>query len=267
MHYYLNLHPEISMSKQKELNFFNSELGWKKGVKWYSSNFTGKAKIYGESSPSYTDYPRYKGIARRMYSVVPEAKLIYIVRDPIERLVSHYLDKVKGGQENRTIGRALEGLENTDYVCIGKYFMQLEQYLRYYGKGRILVISSEKLKDERRASLQRVFRFLNVDDSFYCGGFSELKNVSDEKLKRKKPKRIIRYFMSCETETLGVKEVIKRMVPKPLKNRLRQSLNTGEKVDRPALDSGLKNVLREIFRKDVENLRKFTGCEFKNWSL
>ncbi len=267
LHYYLNLHPEISMSKQKELNFFNKELGWKKGIKWYKSNFTGIAKIYGESSPSYTGYPLYKGVAQRMHSVVPGAKLIYIVRDPIERLISHYLDKVKGGQETKTIDRALEDLENADYVCPSKYFMQLKQYLGYYPKGRILVLTAEELRNERRPALKRIFRFLNVDDSFYSEAFRDLKNVSAEKLKQKKPRRITRYFMSEGPGVFQVKKIVKQIMPEPLKNRMRQALNTGEKIDRPIVDRGLKRVLCEILREDVESLRKFTGYEFKNWSL
>jgi len=267
LHHYLNLHPEISMSKQKELNFFNRELGWKKGIKWYKSNFTGIAKIYGESSPSYTGYPLYKGVARRMHSVVPGAKLIYIVRDPVDRLISHYLDRVKGGQERRTIARALEGLESTDYVCVSKYFMQLKQYLKYYPKERILVLTAEELKNERHPALKRIFRFLNVDDSFYSDAFSDLKNVSAGKLKQKKPRRIIRYFMSEGPGIFQVKKIAKQLMPEPLKNRTRQLLNAGEKIDKPILDNSLKRVLCETLREDVEHLRKFTGYRFENWSL
>jgi len=75
LHHYLSLHPEIMMSKHKELNYFNEELNWKKGLAWYKSHFIGEAKIYGESSPHYTFYPLYKGVAQRMYSIIPEAKL------------------------------------------------------------------------------------------------------------------------------------------------------------------------------------------------
>jgi len=267
LHYYLNLHPQISMSKQKELNFFNEELAWKKGIKWYKSNFTGIAKIYGESSPSYTGYPLYKGVAGRMHSVVPGAKLIYIVRDPIERMVSHYLDKVKGGQETKTIARALEDSENTEYLYLSKYFMQLRQYLEYYPKDRILILTAEELKNQRRSTLKKVFRFLDVDDSFYCEAFNGLKNISAEKLKRKKPKRIIRYFMSEGPGVFQIKKIVKKVMPDLLKNRLQQSINAGEKIDRPILDRDLKRVLCEILREDVENFRKFTGRAFEKWAL
>ena len=99
LHYYLNLHPQILMSREKELNFFITERNWSKGVDWYRSQFVEKAEIYGESSPNYTDYIRFGGVPERMYSVVPDARLIYILRDPIERIVSHYVHLCDMGLE------------------------------------------------------------------------------------------------------------------------------------------------------------------------
>ena len=55
LHRYLGLHPEISMSDEKELNFFIEGMNWEKGLAWYESMFTGKAKVHGESSPDYTN--------------------------------------------------------------------------------------------------------------------------------------------------------------------------------------------------------------------
>jgi len=91
LHYYLNLHPQISMSEEKELDFFIHKNNWHKGIEWYKTNFTGNASVYGESSPNYTKYPFFNGVPERMHAVVPDAKLIYVVRDPIERIISHYI--------------------------------------------------------------------------------------------------------------------------------------------------------------------------------
>ncbi len=79
LHYYLSLHPHIFMSREKELNFFIFERNSHKGIEWYKSNFVIKANISGESSPDCTNYPFFDGVPERMYSVVPKAKLIYII--------------------------------------------------------------------------------------------------------------------------------------------------------------------------------------------
>jgi hypothetical protein len=145
LHYYLSIHPQICMSREKELNFFIFERNWHKEIKWYKSNFVKKAKISGESSPGYTSYPFFDGVPERMYSVVPKAKLIYIVRDPIDRIISHYIHQYSAGLENRKLSDALKGFDNNRYVCRSKYYTQLEQYLKYFERSRILIITQEDL--------------------------------------------------------------------------------------------------------------------------
>jgi len=114
LHHYLDQHDEIVMSKVKELNFFNEELNWSKGLKWYEAHFQGEGKMRGEASPHYTNYPMSPGVAKRMKEIVPDAKIIYLVRDPVERLISAYLDDVKGYLESRDIGEVFKNLKHND---------------------------------------------------------------------------------------------------------------------------------------------------------
>ncbi len=74
LHYYLNQHPQISMSSEKELQFFIIEKNWHKGIKWYGSNFKGNATIHGESSASYASYPIYNGVPERIHFLLPNTK-------------------------------------------------------------------------------------------------------------------------------------------------------------------------------------------------
>ena len=71
LHYHLGLHPEISMSKPKELNFFIEERNWPRGLDWYRAHFDARATVRGESSPNYTAYPQHLGVPERMHSVDP----------------------------------------------------------------------------------------------------------------------------------------------------------------------------------------------------
>src|SRR4051812_14286994 len=101
LHKYLHCHPEVEMSKPKELDFFaekSTKSTWFKGSEWYKSCFPqSDAKIYGESSPSYTGYPIFKNVPARMHGLIPDAKLIYLVRDPIQRVVSAYIQQRSTG--------------------------------------------------------------------------------------------------------------------------------------------------------------------------
>lgn len=149
LHRYLDQHPQIQMSLRKEPNFFS---GADNGIPYtfgrigdleeYEKLFDPSAAVRGESSPSYADYPRRQGVPERIKELVPEAKLIYLVRDPIERTVSHYHHRVANGGERRPLREALSDLSDpySPCICPSRYASQLDLYLRYFSQDRILVI-------------------------------------------------------------------------------------------------------------------------------
>jgi len=182
LHYYLGLHPRISMSKKKEIDFFNDEKNWTQGPSWYESQFNEEAQVCGEASVNYTIYPHTQNVSKRMYSIIPDAKLIYIVRDPIERIISHYIHSYSNQNETRPFKIAILD-PNLEYLIRSKYYMQLEQFLGFYPKKRILIIAAEDLSCIRLKTLNKIFRFLEVDDSFYDPGFSNLLHTSQNKVR------------------------------------------------------------------------------------
>ena len=258
VHYYLGLHPRISISREKELNFFIRELNWSKGIEWYKSNFTGKARIHGESSPYYTDFPFFGGVAGRMYSVVPEVKLIYILRDPIERIISDYVTQYADELEDRTIEEALTHLDSNPYVYRSKYYMQLEQYLKYFPKSNILIITSEDLNTNRRKTMKKIFNFLNVDDAFYSTRFLSAWHKSKYKRRRKQNR--------LRLQGSPVMKIIK-LLPFEMRGLVEKLLFLPftRKVKRPVLDEGLRQKIIEFLQDDINRLRKHTGCDFEGW--
>ena len=79
------------MSTPKELNFFIAERNYPRGLEWYSRHFDATARCRGEASPNYTAYPQHLGVPERIAAVVPDVRLVYIVRDPIERITAHFV--------------------------------------------------------------------------------------------------------------------------------------------------------------------------------
>ena len=165
IHHYLGLHPEVQMSKPKELNFFVEELNWDLGLEWYRARFDERVAVRGESSPHYTNQPRFKGVAERIQAHCPDARLIYMVRDPIKRVLSHWVHATGAGYERGEIDDVLSR-PDTAYVHRSLFWMQLQPYLRRFGPDQIEVISSEELQSEREATMRRVFRFAGVDEDF-----------------------------------------------------------------------------------------------------
>ena len=166
LHHYLNLHPEIAMSRPKELNFFVSELNWPLGRDWYAGHFDPSARIRGESSPHYTNRPSFNGVPGRMRELLgSEVRLAYVVRNPIDRMLSHYLHNVGGGYDDRSLVDALSDPESS-YVARSRYFFQVEPYLEEFGADRVQIVGREELKADRPGTMRRTFEFLGVDPNF-----------------------------------------------------------------------------------------------------
>jgi len=261
MHYYLGLHPQISMSREKEPNFFIRELNWDKGIEWYKSNFTGKARIHGESSARYTNYPFSRGVPERMYSVVPEAKLIYILRDPIERIISDYIQKYSDGLENRRIEDVLKDLNMTNrYLSRSMYYLQLSQYLEYFPNSSILIITSEEMYHQRRLTLEKIFRFLNIDETFYSEQFLKIKHRSTEKRRKDRIGLFLKWLSETDiakTFSADLRRNIGRILYLPFSTR----------IERPVLNNELKEKLVEYLKDDTNRLREYTGLDFKDWCV
>ena len=249
LHNYLNLHPQISMSQDKEPEFFIEEKNWSKGLDWYKSIFPSNAKIIGESSTSYSKYPVFKGIAERMHSIIPHAKLIYVVRDPIERIVSHYLERVCRGWESRDLDEILIELEENPYVDYSKYYMQIEQYLKHYSRSSILMIDFDELKLNRKETLKKIFQFLGVDSSFNHKDFLIRHNISKGK---RKPNRLSKFIE-----------------PVPVLSELRERMPWlfSSQINKPVLTESIRQDLADLMYEDVEKLRNFTGHDFAKWQF
>jgi hypothetical protein len=267
LHRYLGLHPEISMSDEKELDFFIEGRNWKKGLAWYESMFTGKAKIYGESSPNYTKYPTVKNVPARMHAIVPDAKLIYMVRDPIDRIISQYIHNRRSDLETRPIEEALRGsngtpMEETRYVRRSKYYMQLQQYLEYFPKSSILIITQEDLFNRRQDTLRGVFRFLGVDDTFVSREFDGLVHESGAKQVKTRFGLVL-----ARGPERGILRRLPPVVRGPAERIVGAIVTSNVKIERPALDEQLRSELREVLKEDMAQFRSFTGRPFADWSV
>ncbi len=261
LHYYLGLHPEIFMAGEKELNYFVEEFNWGKGIDWYRSHFRESAGILGESSPAYSHDPEYQGVPERMHATIPEAKLIYILRDPIERILSHYMHSWASGKEDRPLAEALEDVESSPYVSRSMYYRQLEQYLPYFPDSRILIITAEALLHrDRGKTLEKVFSFLNVDSSFQSRKFAFTWHES--RFNRRKT-RIGKYL-----EGLSLKRRL-QFLPFELRGAVDGLifLPFSRRVKRPRLNERLRKDLAAFLKQDIDRLRSHTGDCYHEWSL
>ena len=160
---YLRLHPEVFMPVTKELHYFVAEKNLSRGVGWYERRFreAGDAVAVGEASTDYTKYPLYQGVPERIAERIPRVRLIYVVRNPVERIRSHYLHDVSRGRERRPIHAAVS--RNEHYLAPSRYALQIEEYLKHFPREQLLLVTSESLRNDRRAVMRRVHDFIGVD--------------------------------------------------------------------------------------------------------
>jgi hypothetical protein len=180
---YLRRHPQIAGPSWKEVSFFDRH--WARGESWYRGNFPNVArtrgKLVGEASPSYVFHPL---APQRVKQLVPDARLVVLVRNPVDRALSHYAHEVALGRERLSFedaldaeGERLRGEEERmtvnpryfsrewwshTYKARGRYAEQLERWLALFPPEQLLVLPSDDLGGDPAAAHARVLEFLGA---------------------------------------------------------------------------------------------------------
>jgi hypothetical protein len=262
IHHYLGLHPEIQMSKPKELNFFVEELNWDLGLDWYASRFDDRFKVRGESSPHYTNLPRFEGVPARIKEHCPDARLLYMVRDPIKRILSHWVHATGAGYETREMVPTLSGPDSS-YIQRSMYWMQLQPYLELFDPAQIEIVTQEELQSEREATMRKAFGFAGVDESFTSEQF-------DREWEKSSAKQGDKYqFMEKLIKLPGFRSFDRNFdrLPESMRWLVEKAVHDPEKppAPKPKLPDDLFETVRSRFGEDVTALQKFAGREFAGW--
>jgi hypothetical protein len=273
LHLYLDQHPEIQMAVPKELNFFTWPERWEKGADWYESHFDPSFPVRGEVTPKYSKYPLTPDVPARMHALLPDAKLVYLVGDPLDRIVAHWVDwyanevdlapdSINARSASRPLGEVLCDFADPahPYVSPSRYATQLDRYLRFYRPTQILVVDQEELRARRGAALAEVFGFLGVDPHFRSERFDSILNRSAEKARPRPAYSAIRR----RALTAGLKRMPRRWrapVAGPL-GRL-----ASDRVERPTISPSEFPGLYELLGAEADRLRELTGKRFADWRV
>lgn len=260
LYQYLSQHPDIFLSHVKELDFFVEEKNWNKGLEWYKSNFSISKKAVGECSPSYTSFPVWSGSAERIKSIIPDTKLIYLVRDPIERILSHYKHDVASQKKNNISTPGEEIKNNPCYIARSSYYLQISQYLNYFDKDQFLIVDSNDLQTDRMITMKKIFRFLNVDPHFRSLVFNF--NYHQTKFKRVSP-------YSNNATIIRLQKNIASFFPRCISGPLVWLFNIplSKKVPDIELGSDVTRYIVDNIYDDIQRFRKFSGFAFNHWSI
>lgn len=159
---YLVEHPEVRPPLWKAVRFFDRN--WERGLGWYRASFPvrqpGERFVTGESTASYLDHPL---APERIARTLPEARLVALLRNPIDRAVSDYAHEVRQGGETRPMEQVLSPRNGDEaYLTRGLYAEQLRRYLAHVPRERLLVLRSERFFDDPAAGYARTLQFLGL---------------------------------------------------------------------------------------------------------
>ncbi|HWJ64887.1 MAG TPA: sulfotransferase [Acidimicrobiales bacterium] len=179
LHDYLAAHPQTAPSNVKEVHYFDRDVPTP--LDWYRGHFPlrpGDRQVF-ETTPRYLFHPE---AAERIHGVLPEAKLIALLRNPVERALSNYRMSSRGVREDLGMVEAFEAEEertarprtpeqaDTDrdwfaYKARGRYAEQLARYFEHFDRDQVLVVRSEDLFEASATTCREVLRFLELDEA------------------------------------------------------------------------------------------------------
>lgn len=280
---YLNQHPQIYMSPQKEPHFFAFEgeevnFGGTAGDReWlnraaitdfetYRKQFQAPSKqiAIGEASALYLYIPK---AAERICHYIPDVKLIAILRNPVDRAYSAFLYQIRDALEPITdFAQALREEETRIqnnwvpiyyYQQMGFYYTQLKRYFDMFNREQIRVYLYEDFSTNPSSILQDIFRFLGVDDTF-TPNMSVRHNVSG--IPRNK---ILNEFL---VKPHPIKSIFKPFLPENLRKAIIVSLKNRRNLDKPPrLSPELRKQIIEVYREDILKLEVLIQQDLSRW--
>lgn len=272
LHQYLDVHPEIGMSVEKEPNFFSlgadgpGDALVVRTESRYLRLFDATKHVRGEASVSYSFWPYPEGVPERISRVVPDAKFIYLVRDPVERVFSHYRHRVAMGEETRSMSDVIASPNEPAerYVTASSYAVQLKQYLQFFDIGQFLVVDVATLApDQIVATMQSCFRFLGVDpDSCDPTIWHSQFNQTDKQLLYGKLANRIRFSRPYRATLSWVPPGVRARVVGPVRSALTRRVE----VQRDFPDWMARHY-QDVLRSDTQEFRRLTGLRFADWSI
>lgn len=297
---YLVRHPSVFMCTPEEPQFFGRDTQYAKGIDWYRSLFSEALpdQVCGEGSPVYSRWPHCGDVAARMSTAIPDAKLIYIVRNPVDRAYSDYVQRVKIAQNvskpadpalpqlspeeieaieaiQSALGRGdYDGARFEDIIKItgrvldtGLYMDQIEHYLRYYDKSCLLVLFFDDLLDSPADVCRAMFSHLGINP--------EIDVVrEDPVIANSSRDHHQRHALAARRDKIQSNRVLNRIssgLPSPFRRLGRRVIDfhsrcTTDLSGPPRMLPETRDQLVEFYREPNARLAEFVGRDLTAWN-
>ena len=271
LHVRLGQHPDIFMASFKEPAYFLGPITrspgsppklsdvYRNDIHRYLALFSdGRGKpVIGESTTDYTKFPKFPGVAERINQCAPGARLIYLLRDPIERTISHYWWDVEHEGESRDIFTAIS--QDPIFGHVSHYAMQLEEYLKHFSFEQIRIVTTEEFASHPDRALAALFQWLGVDPSQPIPGSRERVNETAQVIRQTRSS----FLQRTRSSRLGT--AFTKLTRKGLRNFARRFAE--KEIDRASVKlDDVVALLRPIQQRETEHLSDIVGRRFPEWT-
>lgn len=271
---YLRGHPEVHVSPIKETHFFDDRLDEAgddpeeiaEAEAWYRDLFgeADETQARGEATPAYFYHP---DVPDRIRDKVPEARILILLRDPVERAQSHYLFRVREGYEDRPFVEFLEAQleewpDGSAYLRVGLYHRHVERYVETLGRDQVKILLFEDLKERPLELLRDVAGFLDVDP----GPMSEVDHGTRHNPYGESRNRLAHFLRTDDR----VRAMARAVLPLGVRVWLGEHLLL-RRTDKPDLDPEAVRMLLDLYREEVEGLEEMLDRDLpelkRTWDL
>ncbi|NES20322.1 MAG: sulfotransferase [Symploca sp. SIO3E6] len=256
---YLVQHPQISGCIHKEPCFFSVHKNWNQGFEWYQKLWEwdkNHHQVALESSTSYTRIPAYLNAAEKIAQTKANFKFIYIMRDPIKRIESHYNFSLALGHPE-TYQPISMGIDQR-LIDTSKYAKQIREYYNRFSSNDILLLQFEDLKDNRLTLINQIIKFLNLDPYNH---FQDIDNVHNM------TKGMIGYDPIWRSlRRIKILYSVAQLIPTNQKDNLHSIFGKKVKGDFKLSAEQKEQIMNEL-REDLKELKFEYGVDVSKWNL
>ena len=242
-------HPNINFCAQKEPSFFSINDNWEADIDKYHDLFDSeKIGLLGEASTSYSFYYEYPKTAERLKAYNPNLKFIYIMRNPVERIRSHYQHNFLKGRTRKLLKE--EVISNPTYINHSRYAVQIRPYIDLFGKKNIHFLTLEDFIKDKYYQLKLLSDFLSIDYEPFLKADTAPKNTTKHIKKVNFIRTMAHPFLPLISDDLKIK--LKSLLYK--KNKLSNHI-----------DSDFKLFILNHIIDDINFIERETDLDLANW--
>lgn len=259
----LNQHPSVFVCEPKEPKFFSLDENFQKGWEWYGELFQNatNATAIGEGSVNYTMRTSYPKTAERIAQYLPNAKLIYIVLHPLERIVSNWRMYALSNSNPLEFNEALRTEECRSFLIDrSKYWYQINAYTNYFAPEQLSIFFFEDFIANPQNTLQKCFNYLGVDPNFETANPEKPHNRTDDT-------RVVAPWRK-KLRQIPLWRTTSQLIPQQLKKKITSSsLSTQPQIGKPEWDKNVYQYVVDEIAEDAATFLKQYGKPLNYWSF